>query len=63
MTYQFIDAIKDHIVKSAPGNEKATRVAIALWELDEEACSPFQSAVFSVCDQIRKDIAAHAKEL
>ena len=57
MTYEFIDAIKDHIVKGVPGDEKATREAIAWWEQDQEARNPFESAVFSVCDTIRKDIA------
>ena len=56
MAYKFIEEIKAQIVKNCPGAERATRDAIELWETDEKPRSPYESGVFSMCNQIQEDI-------
>ncbi len=52
----FIPAIRDMIVKACPLPAETTLASIDRWTDGEEANTPVEAAVFSMCDQVAADI-------
>ena len=58
--YKFIQMIRDQIVGQVPGAAEVVNTAIDAWEAGADPVGPYESGVFEVCDQVRKNIARSA---